>query len=255
MKVCVYGAHGKVGTVLSSELTKMGVDLYKPQRDIVGNADVYFLCTHREVSSYLIPNLPKNAIVIDFSGAYRKESMNGGEWSYGQISNPDLKLTNRISVAGCIASSIELALMPLSIEQDIFITSFIGQSAKGRFSPKSTEQCRVFTHPHHYEINKFFNTSDLSFVPIIGEHESGIMSVCQLNLDHDPMDSYRGFYKNDKSIIVSDKPHKISDVVGTENTIISIENNAGKYSITCSLDNLYRGSATHGVRLLQEFLK
>src|ERR1035437_11106362 len=101
MKVCVYGAHGKVGTILSSELMKMGVDLYKPQRDIVGNADIYFLCTHREVSSYLVPLLPKDAIIIDFSGAYRKESMEDNEWSYGQISNPDLRLTNKISVAGC----------------------------------------------------------------------------------------------------------------------------------------------------------
>jgi len=261
MKVCVYGSTGLVGTVLVQELKKLdNIDIITPDGiEIIKTADVYFFCTPEKISKHYIKQLPNDVIIIDFSTAYRKESFDNRDWSYGQINNHHLRLTNKIAVAGCIASSIEIALQPLVVSMhDIFITSFIGQSAQGRSTElPQTEIKHVFNHAHNHEINKYLETKNLTFIPVVGEHKSGIMTICQIDINDDNClyDNYKQYYEHNKDIIVLNEPHQLNNVIGTNNTIISIISSDNITSITCSIDNLYRGSATHGIQLMQEFLK
>lgn len=260
MKVCVYGSSGLVGQVLIKELAKLNdIEIIAPMHNMVLDADLYFLCTPESISKQMFYSLPIEAKIIDFSHAHRCEAFKTNtDWSYGQVADPNLKLTNKISVAGCIASSIELALLPLiNIYNDIFITSFIGRTAQpGRTINSSTEIKHVFEHEHNYEINKFLGKKDLTFVPVIGEHKSGIMTVCQFSSNYKNIfQHYQKFYTDSYEIKILNKPHKLSDVVGTNNTIISIIQSKRYTSITCSIDNLYRGAATHGIQLMQKLLK
>ena len=258
MKVCVYGSSGNVGSNLLTRLKDMhGIEIvnqYYGQRDFL-DADVYFLCTPPEVSDEYIKLIPKDKLIIDFSILKREESFKEeSEWCYGQIDSPNLKLKNRISVAGCIASSIEVALMPIGDIKDIFITSFIGKSARRNQLANNTEPKHVYTHPHITEIRNYLDRNDINFFPVVGEHRTGIMSVCQFKTGINIFKKYKEYFKDNDRVVISNKPYSIFDAIGTDKIFISIVQEGDFCSVTSILDNMERGSTTHGIMLMNKYL-
>lgn len=274
----VYGSTGLVGQTLVKLLHRhpnVKVDMLGHDEYI--KADVYFLCTDAVTSKWYVTSiLPKDARIIDFSDAFRMDSLDGIDgWSYGQIDYPEAEreypgmrypprlLTNKISVAGCIASSIELALMPMIYGiKTAHITSIIGQSARGKKRAGNENGLRlsnVYTHSHNAELQKFFNDyeSSLEFVPVVGPHDTGIMSIVQFNStmsDTMLFETYSKFYANNKRVKVTNTNHDISQVIGMSSSIISTKRSPYTTSccVTCSIDNLYRGSASHGIMLMEK---
>lgn len=199
------------------------------------NIDVVFLATDHNVSHTLVPFFMEyNCIVIDLSGAYRinniniyseyygfihhyekilKKSVYGlAEWNYNKIRKAKL-----ISVPGCYATCIQLALKPL-VETDLLSKSYIpiinaisGVSGGGRqpninnsFCEVSLAPYNIFTHRHTPEITAHLGIPVI-FIPHLGSFSRGIIATitCKLktNLKLTKIyDIYNTFYK-DKSLI------------------------------------------------------
>ncbi len=296
LNVAIHGREGMVGSTLMKLLSNhpyVNISPHQPREHWDNKIDVHFFATPAEYSKIEIPLIKNDkAVIIDFSDAFRTESLisfgwdKKSDWYYGNVDNGDYQVNNQIkaleakrfiSMAGCVATSVEFALSPIIKEltkvdknadkdkpDDVFVTSIIGQSARGKKTKESGSRIsNVFTHSHDYEINEYFKMNrtwftDISVVPIVSEHETGILTVAQCKSQsnrYDLIDLYRRYYEDYSFIEVTDKEISTNDVVGTKNIKISISHSQQsweKVCVTVVLDNLYAGSASHGIMMMNK---
>jgi N-acetyl-gamma-glutamyl-phosphate reductase len=203
------------------ELTPLGVD-------------VVFLATPHEISHEVVSMLLDRGLrVIDLSGAFRLKKAGAythwynfehrapaalSEAVYGlpEVNGSEIRRAQLVANPGCYATSIILALAPLTragwidLEAGMICDSKSGASGAGRAPSDNlhfvevNENCRaynLFRHRHLPEMMQALGLeeSQLTFVPHLLPINRGILSTIYVRLivprtAHDVLALYHGFY-------------------------------------------------------------
>lgn len=248
------------------------------------NIDAVFLATDHHVSHSLVPFFfSLNCVVFDLSGAYRvksidtylkyygfshkykrilKKSVYGlAEWNEKEINTAQL-----ISVPGCYATCIQLALKPL-IEANILCKQYIpiinavsGVSGAGRKATINNSFCEVslspyniFTHRHTPEIVEHLGIP-IIFIPNLGSFPRGIIATITCKLKsvfkmEDIYSIYNQFYKEKPLIRIYQKNlPSIKAVVKLPFCDIGFVLQGSYIVIVTTEDNLLKGAATQAIQ-------
>ncbi|ALD15016.1 N-acetyl-gamma-glutamyl-phosphate reductase [Buchnera aphidicola (Aphis glycines)] len=246
--------------------------------------DVVFLATDHHISHNLVPFfIKRNYLVLDLSGAYRvkntkvyskyygfshlyenvlKKSVYGlAEWNYKKIQKAQL-----ISIPGCYATCIQLALKPL-IEMNILSNSYIpvinaisGVSGAGRTPSINNSFCEVslapyniFKHRHTPEVIEHLGIPVI-FIPHLGSFKRGIIATItckliknfKLNQIHN---IYDNFYQNKPLIRIYQSTFpSIKGIVKLPFCDIGFTIKDKYLVIVTAEDNLLKGAAAQAIQ-------
>ncbi|QCI20209.1 N-acetyl-gamma-glutamyl-phosphate reductase [Buchnera aphidicola (Brachycaudus cardui)] len=189
--------------------------------------NVVFLATDHNVSHDMVPFfLSSGCIVFDLSAAYRvrdckiytdyyrfihkyKKILEKSVYGLAEWKEKEIKKASLVSVPGCYATCVQLALRPL-VEEKILcsqnipiINAISGVSGAGRKSNITNSFCQVslqpyniFTHRHTPEIIEHLGIPVI-FIPHLGAFYRGIITTitCKLKDNIQEVDVYNIFYK------------------------------------------------------------
>jgi N-acetyl-gamma-glutamyl-phosphate reductase len=282
----------EIVSVLSSSLS--GERVSSVHRDLTGDTNLRFTSDLNSPNGVIIPdvlfltlghglsqsymeqlNLPSGCKVIDLGNDFRLNSQyKGSSFVYGlcELNRAEIKDAIYIANPGCFATSILLALLPLSISgelsQDIHIHAITGSTGAGKSLSETTHFSyrdsnisvyKPFTHQHLGEIKKVLSkfpgagSSEINFVPLRGDFTRGIFASiytkCSDNLSLDEIRSmYRDFYSSSPFVKISDESISLKEVVNTNKAMIHIEKHNGYWHITSIIDNLLKGASGQAVQ-------
>ncbi|MDE6512113.1 MAG: N-acetyl-gamma-glutamyl-phosphate reductase [Muribaculaceae bacterium] len=237
------------------------------------SVDILFLCSaHGQSAKFWEENeRPANLKVIDLAQDFRDES-NGYVYGLPELNLSRIATADSIANPGCLATALQLSLLPLASahllpkDSDINITALTGSTGAG-VKPGATTHFswrndnisvyKPFTHQHLKEINASLsklqpdNNAEISFIPMRGDFARGIFAVsvldCPLSLE-EANALYKDFYKDAPFTIVSDNPINLKQAVNTNKAIIHLDKNGNKLLVTCAIDNLLKGASGQAVQ-------
>jgi N-acetyl-gamma-glutamyl-phosphate reductase len=230
-------------------------------------ADVLFLCLdHAEAAGF---DPPKDAVVVDLSGAHRLVDADlarawygvaPGAWSYGL---PELfpPSGNLIANPGCYATAALLALGPLADAIDgAIVDAKSGVSGAGRALKASSHAGSVLENFSPYAVGAHRHGPEIAqqlghavcFVPHLLPVRRGLLATCYVQTGADVRalleDAYAG------SAVVRILPEgtapELSRVQGTDAAELGVFTDAatGTTIVICALDNLGKGAAGQAVQ-------
>lgn len=263
-----------------------GNPLYSAHTDLLGeteitftdtieaNVDVLFLCLgHGESKKFLAENKISNSIkIIDLSQDFRLgESIGGRQFVYGlpELNRDKIRAATNIANAGCFASALQLALLPLAKAGtlgEVFATGITGSTGAGQklqdtthftWRANNVSAYKTLTHQHMKEINRSIKqlspsfNSAINFIPWRGDFTRGIfISSCITNessLD-ELIPLYKEFYEGHPFTIVADEMIDLKQVVNTNKCLIHLEKEGNKLVVHSAIDNLLKGASGHAVQ-------
>ena len=231
------------------------------------------------------------APVVDLSGDLRLPTAAGykqwyahdhpapallGHAPYGltEVNRERLKGARLVANPGCYATSVLLPLLPLLRQRlvepdDVLVDAKSGASGAGRSLREDLLFCEVAddfsayspgrAHRHVAEMEAVLEESAgarvaLTFCPHLLPVKRGILSALYLR-PRAGTDELRGclraFYDGAAFVRVVEAPPKLSDVVGTNDCLISMHEGApGRVVVFSALDNLLKGAAGQAVQNL-----
>jgi N-acetyl-gamma-glutamyl-phosphate reductase len=230
-------------------------------------ANVLFLCLDHDQAAAFTP--PKNAVVVDLSGAHRladpdlARSWYGvapGAWSYGL---PELfpPQGNLIANPGCYATAALLALGPLAGELDsAVVDAKSGVSGAGK-SLKATSHAgsvlenlspyAVGAHRHAPEIAQQLGVP-VCFVPHLLPVRRGLLATCYVQTKVDVRELLEAAYADSPVVRVlpAGVTPELARTQGTDAAEIGIftDRATGTAIVICALDNLGKGAAGQAVQ-------
>jgi N-acetyl-gamma-glutamyl-phosphate reductase len=254
--------------------------------------DVVFLATPHEVSHDLAPQLLKRGVrVVDLSGAFRLENAGGyprwygfehhaaaalGQAVYGlpELSAPAVRKARLVANPGCYATSIILALAPLTAAGWLDLTAGVvcdsksGASGAGRAPSDGLHFVEVnenfrayslFRHRHVPEILQALGLEEgsLTFTPHLLPITRGILSTCYVRLaEHRTLEEvtalYRDLYAQAPLVRLYDEGRlpEIQAVAHTNYADLGFALDAPtrRLVIVSALDNLGKGAAGQAVQ-------
>ena len=235
--------------------------------------DILFLCLpHQESKNWLMENpQDENVLIIDLGNDFRLESnFQERNFIYGlpELFKNELKSAKNIANPGCIATAIQLALLPLAKEKllkDIYTTGITGSTGAGQSLHSTTHfswrndnisAYKTLTHQHADEVLKTLNQSnekeiELHFVPWRGDFVRGIFtsSIIKCDLDlNEIQEKYCDFYKDAPFVNISEKPIDMKQVINTNRCAIHIEKNNRTIVVHSAIDNLLKGASGQAVQ-------
>lgn len=248
--------------------------------DKFDDLDVLFLCVASGESSRFLQEhtLPESLRIIDFTVDHRHPILSGdtGEFVYGLSEGYRRQICHarKVSVPGCFALSIELALLPLAkhllLTHDIHISSVSGRTetmARPRgFSHAAYDTFfdnfsvyKPFAHPQLQEVievlcdvQKSF-CKKVHFVPMRGNFNRGIYTSlytkCMVDLDtlHE---LYEEYYEDHSFVHLVSRYPDVRDTVNTNHALIHLSRHEDMLMVVCTLDNLMKGAAGTAVHLM-----
>ncbi|HNM31680.1 MAG TPA: N-acetyl-gamma-glutamyl-phosphate reductase [Chitinophagales bacterium] len=236
-------------------------------------ADVVFLCLpHGESTAFIATNtFAPTTKIIDLSNDFRLKK-NAQEFIYGlpELNKNSIKKAHKIANAGCFASAIQLALLPLANAQllhgDIHISGITGSTGAGtglsttsHFSWRNNNISvyKPFTHQHLGEITESLTqlqpnyNSKIHFIPYRGNFSRGILITAYLNFSGSTENAYRLFndyYQDAPFTIVSTKNIDLKQVVNTNKCLLYLEKHEDTLMIIAAIDNLVKGASGQAVQ-------
>ena len=237
------------------------------------NIDVLFLCLpHGEAKPFLENNnfLPTTKI-IDLSNDFRlKENAQNFIYGLPELNKNKIKTAAKIANAGCFASAIQLALLPLAnaqlLTEDIHISGITGStgagtglSATSHFSWRNNNISvyKPFTHQHLDEITESLTqlqpnyNSKIHFIPYRGNFSRGILITAYLNFSGNTEAAYKIFsdyYKDEPFTILSTKNIDLKQVVNTNKCLLYLEKHENKLMVIAAIDNLVKGASGQAIQ-------
>jgi N-acetyl-gamma-glutamyl-phosphate reductase len=199
-----------------------------------------------------------------------------GQAPYGltEVYRDRLRGARLVSNPGCYATSVLLPLLPLLRARlveadDVLVDAKSGASGAGRSLREDLLFCEVAddfsayspgrTHRHVAEMEAVLEegagaTVELTFCPHLLPVKRGILSALYLR-PRAPVaelaQALRAFYDGAAFVRVVDAPPRLSDVVGTNDCLISVHEGArGRVVVFSALDNLLKGAAGQAVQNL-----
>lgn len=262
-------------------VTKVHDDLFG-ETDIVfsdkidENADVVFLCLGHGKSAEFLKNnkYSANTKIIDLSNDFRLNENHIFEdrtFVYGlpELDREAIKTAQNIANPGCFATAIQLALLPLAvnneIKNDIHINAVTGSTGAGQSLSASTHFSwrnnnvsfyKEFTHQHEGEIYQTLNqlekdfNNKVYFLPMRGDFARGILAGVYLKSDlseEEAKNIFNEYYKNEPFTHVSDAPIALKQVVNTNKCFLHVQKQDDVLLITSIIDNLTKGASGQAV--------
>lgn len=231
--------------------------------------DVLFICSgHGESKKFLASHsIPWHTKIIDLSTDFRDQS-EGFVYGLPEFQKEKIKEATKVANPGCFATSIELALLPLSaqglLNQDIHVSAITGSTGAGQslsetshFSWRNNNVSvyKTFTHQHLAEIHQTISAvkaaPKVHFIPYRGNFSRGIMANVYTHFDGTQEDAekmYDVFYQNSPFVFRSSQPVDVKQVVNTNKCFLHLEVHEGQLLITSVIDNLLKGASGQAVQ-------
>lgn len=239
-------------------------------------ADVLFLCVgHGDAKKFMNENnIPNTLKIIDLSQDFRwganSEALTEG-WIYGltELNPTDIAQASRIANPGCFATAIQLALLPLAAQQNIFddvhVHAITGSTGAGQKPTDSTHFSwrnnnisiyEAFKHRHLKEITASLQAlmpdfqAAINFLPVRGNFTRGIYAsvYTKTSLCEDDLKKlYQTFYKDAPFTHVVEQPPHLKQVVNSNKCFIHVSKHGDKALIISMIDNLLKGASGQAV--------
>lgn len=229
--------------------------------------DVVFLCMGHGKSAEWVRqhNVPQGTRVIDLSHDFRAMSPDH-PFVYGLPEKYRQRLSTATHIAnpGCLATSIELALLPLcergDMTGDVIAHTISGSTGAGlqpidttHFSWRhsNVDAYKVFRHQHEAEIKQTLGDVKLHFVPLRGPFTRGIYATCVVPGVFDVAELgqlYTERYHDHPFVVVRDTPPDVKSVVNTNMCHIGFAVSDQGVLIVSVIDNLLKGASGQAVQ-------
>src|SRR5690606_20095441 len=193
------------------------------------------------------------------------------DFVYGlpELQRATIQSAHDIANAGCFATTIELALLPLAHQnlftEEIHVNASTGATGAGQ-SPSATTHVswrnnnlsvyKTFAHQHLQEIGETLSRSSglkpsMHFIPQRGAFSRGILATayisCSLS-EQEANDLYQTYYSTHPFTHVSSSPIDLKQVVNTNKCLLHLEKHNDKLLITSITDNLLKGASGQAVQ-------
>lgn len=231
------------------------------------HVDVVFLCMgHGKSRAWMdTHDVPEHVKVIDLSMDFRAMTPDS-PFVYGlpEKYRKQISTSNRVANPGCLATSVELALLPLAesaaLHGDIIAQSMTGSTGAGQQPVDTTHfswrhsnvnAYKVFQHQHEAEIKQTLGVSDLNFIPLRGPFSRGIYTTCVIPGEYDALQLaqlYHVYYANHPFVVVRDTEPELKSVVNTNMCHLGIVASETALLIVSVIDNLMKGASGQAVQ-------
>lgn len=266
--------HPKVGPsrIAAISRSNAGKPIHSVHRDVVNTgivftehmqapAEVVFLCTgHGTAVEWLATNNVGTAIVVDLSMDHRVNTA----WTYGlpEHNRSALASSKRIANPGCFATSIELALLPLTtngFRADVIVNATTGSTGAGQTPSETTHYSwrannlsvyKAFTHQHLAEIKMVLGIEP-TIIPMRGAFPRGILATCVLDTTLSQLEvanMYKEYFASHPFVVVTEELPDVKRCVGTNYCFIGLQVANGKLLVVSVLDNLLKGASGQAVQ-------
>lgn len=280
--------HPKIKLEFVYSSTRAGSLLSEKHNDLLGvtdikftdvineSVDIVFLCLgHGNSKTFLKNNnFSKKTIIIDLSNDFRLNNDNefsNKHFTYGlpEFQKSKIKKSTNIANPGCFATSIQLALLPLSnknmIQNSVHVNSITGTTGAGvglsdtsHFSWRNNNISwyKAFNHQHLDEIKETLNSFqnkkiEIYFIPQRGNFTRGIFTTCYTNFDgtiNEAKELYSNYYKDHPFTTISENEISLKQVINTNNCFIHLYKYEGLLLITSIIDNLIKGASGQAIQ-------
>lgn len=243
---------------------------------INNDIDALFLCVgHGNARKFLSEtNIPEHIRIIDLSQDFRlsaNSDFQGREFIYGlpELQRDKIKVARNIANAGCFATTIELALLPLAnkglINSEVHVNATTGSTGAGQ-NPSATSHYswrndnlsayKIFEHQHLLEIGEVLSNSSqqspiINFIPQRGAFSRGIFATSYLKSDlsiEEAYNIYEEFYSSHPFTHVSRNNIDLKLVVNTNKCLLHLVKHQDKLLIISMTDNLLKGASGQAVQ-------
>jgi len=268
--------------------TRSGTYVYNIHPDLLGSTkikfsnyinfsvDIVILCIgHSNSKEFLKNNIfPESTIIIDLSNDFRlsrDSQFKDNEFIYGlpEFQREKIKKAKLIANPGCFATSIQLALLPLSkktlLDKSVHVNAITGSTGAGvnlsstaHFSWRNNNISwyKAFNHQHLDEINQTLsylqkNQIDIYFIPQRGNFTRGIFTTAYTEFSgsiNDAEKLYKSFYESHPFTHISKNELSIKQVVNTNNCFLHLYKHNNLLLITSVIDNLIKGASGQAIQ-------
>ncbi|GAB2980734.1 N-acetyl-gamma-glutamyl-phosphate reductase [Mucilaginibacter puniceus] len=239
--------------------------------------DVLFLCVgHGDAKKFLEANAIPDAVkIIDLSQDFRlsqNSTLKSKSFVYGlpELNRESIKSAQNIANPGCFATTIQLALLPLTakglLNNEVHISATTGSTGAGQsLSPTSHFTWRndnlsvykAFNHQHLNEIGQSLKQLQpgfdqvLNFIPYRGDFTRGIFASVYTEsslTEEEALKLYQDYYAGHPFTHVTDRNIDLKQVVNTNKVFLQVKKYDNKLFIISILDNLLKGASGQAVQ-------
>lgn len=281
--------HPNVDIAFVHSNSNAGNYIYEVHTDLFGDTDlkftgelstdidVLFLCVgHGDAKKLLDANaIPDSVRIIDLSQDFRlsqNSKLGSKSFVYGlpELNRDAIKSAQNIANPGCFATTIQLALLPLTakglLNNEVHVSATTGSTGAGQsLSPTSHFTWRndnlsvykAFNHQHLNEIGQSlkqlqpdFNQT-LNFIPYRGDFTRGIFAsvYTESNLtEEEALKLYQEYYEGHPFTHVTNRNIDLKQVVNTNKVFLQVKKHDNKLFIISILDNLLKGASGQAVQ-------
>lgn len=272
--------HPMVEVAFVHSNSQAGKPVYATHTDLLGSTnllftdqlskvDALFLCSgHGESSKFLATHtIDSTTKIIDLSTDYRDQS-EGFVYGLPEWQKENIKKATKIANPGCFATSIELAMLPMAmnqlIESDVHVSAVTGSTGAGQslsttshFSWRNNNISiyKAFTHQHLTEIGMVLHQAayrpKVHFIPYRGNFSRGIMANVYTAFNGTQAEAiqlYHDFYKDSPFVFVSETAIDVKQVVNTNKCFLHLTVHDGQLLVTSIIDNLIKGASGQAVQ-------
>ncbi|MEN0004046.1 MAG: N-acetyl-gamma-glutamyl-phosphate reductase [Bacteroidota bacterium] len=235
--------------------------------------DVLFLCKGHGHSKAFVEthDIPASVVVIDLSRDFRlANASNPFVYGLPELKHAAIAQSNRIANAGCFATAIQLALLPLAqaqyLAKAVHIQAITGTTGAGQ-QPKSTSHFswrhnnlsvyKAFQHQHVPEIKQSLSSLQeaplppLHFIPLRGAFTRGIFATLYTEFEGSEAAAlalFQDYYEPHPFVQVTTDTIHLKQVVNTNKCLIQLAKHEDQLLIVCAIDNLLKGASGQAVQ-------
>lgn len=281
LRLLLQHPHVDASSVVAVSSSHAGKPLAAAHHDLLGWTDLsfvadlasldgieaVFLCMGHGKSTEWVARhtIPDGTRVIDLSHDFRAMSPDH-PFVYGLPEKYRQHITTATHVAnpGCLATSIELALLPLAerglLGGDVVAQTISGSTGAGQqpidtthvsWRHSNVDSYKVFRHQHEAEIKQTLGDVKLHFVPLRGPFTRGIYATCVVPGAFDPTqlhELYMERYNQHPFVAIRDTPPDVKSVVNTNMCHIGFAASEQGVLIVSVIDNLLKGASGQAVQ-------
>src|SRR5690554_3699469 len=286
IRLLIYHPHAEI--VFAHSESNGGKPISSVHTDLIGETylnfsnklsddiDALFLCVgHGNARKFLSEtSIPGHIRIIDLSQDFRlsaNSNFQGRDFIYGlpELQRDKIKNARNIANAGCFATTIELALLPLAskglINSEVHINATTGSTGAGqntnatkhyRWRNDNLSAYKIYEHQHLFEIRETHSNSDqqkpvINFIPQRGAFSRGIFATSYLKSDlgiEEAYKLYEEFYSSHPFTHVSRNNIDLKLVVNTNKCLLHLVKHQDKLLIISMTDNLIKGASGQAIQ-------